>query len=145
MSQNNKEHRIHNREKKLVSLYWYTTMHVQQNIKLKRCNFRLSPRCKLYFTLFWGLTQHKVAILYWRFGTTYRYSIQGSRGLGILDPCTAQISKWSRVTLKTKRRTIFFIPNGTEIRSRNCRSDSAECILNRLHGFRSCVGLLAVW
>jgi hypothetical protein len=28
---------------------------------------------------FWGITQRRVVILYWRFGTNYRFHIQGSR------------------------------------------------------------------
>ena len=85
-------------------------------IKFKLCDFRLSPRCKWYFTLFWGVTQYRVVILYRRFGRTYRYPFQGSRNLGILDSWRARISRWSLITWRTKWRTsFFFIPNGTEI------------------------------
>jgi hypothetical protein len=35
--------------------------------------------------LFWGITQHIVVISYWRFGTTYRSLIQGSRNPSLIS------------------------------------------------------------
>jgi hypothetical protein len=34
---------------------------------------------RLWSALFWGVTQRRVVILYWRFGTTYLSHLQGSR------------------------------------------------------------------
>jgi len=38
-------------------------------MKIQRNNLRSSP--------FWDVTQHRLAVSYWRFGTTYQFHLQG--------------------------------------------------------------------
>ena len=44
---------------------------------------------KVRYSVFWDFTQRKLVVIYRRFGTTYRYHLQGSRSFnlfGLLDP-----------------------------------------------------------
>jgi hypothetical protein len=68
---------------------WFQRIGIKQNDQ--RVGFQHSPRRRLSAqsiclslrsAIFWESTQRRLVILYWRFGTTYRSHLQGSRSPG---------------------------------------------------------------
>jgi hypothetical protein len=56
-----------------LSLYWVSLWHLHSTW------LQASAGVLMRSALFWGITQRRVVILYWRFGTTYRSHLQGPK------------------------------------------------------------------
>ena len=69
------------RNKPSLSLYFVLFQVLPLLCKIQTLrHLRLPPRWRS--ALFWDITQRRVVILYWRFGTTYRSHLEGSRSPG---------------------------------------------------------------